>query len=325
MNKLKTSYLGLEMKSPLIVSSSRLTASLDGLKEAERAGAGAAVLKSLFEEQIHHEISAAPQGTNYPEADDYMAYYIEKNAVSEYLQLIRDARSNLKMPVIASINCYSSKGWTDFAKSIEGAGADAIEINLFFLPGSRKQSGADSENMYFEIIEKLTETIKIPISIKIGFRFSNILYMIDQFYVRGVKGVAMFNRFFEPDIDPERMEIVPSGIFSSAAERRYVLRWIAMASAQDINIDISATTGVHSGADAVRYLLAGATSVQACSVLYEKGISYINTINEEIASWMTSKGYGSIAEFRGCLNWRNIPKPEMYERTQFMKYFSSAD
>ncbi|MCU0362082.1 MAG: dihydroorotate dehydrogenase-like protein [Bacteroidales bacterium] len=325
MNKLETSYLGLKINSPLIVSSSRLTASLEGLQEAEKAGAGAAVLKSLFEEQIHHEISAAPQGSSYPEADDYMAYYIEKNAVSEYLQLIRDAKSKLKIPVIASINCYSSRGWTDFARSIEGAGADAIEINLFFLPHSRKQSGADSEKMYFEIIENLAGTIKIPISIKIGFRFSNILYMIDQFYMRGVKGVVMFNRFFEPDIDTERGEIVPAGIFSDASERRYVLRWVAMASAQDIAIDISATTGVHSGTDAIRYLLAGAASVQACSVLYEKGISYIKTMNDEIEAWMSSKGYGSIAEFRGSLNWRNITKPEMYERTQFMKYFSSAD
>jgi dihydroorotate dehydrogenase (fumarate) len=325
MKKLNTTYLGLSLKSPLIVSSSRLTASIENLENAEKNGAGAVVLKSLFEEQINFDISAYPHTADYPEADDYMAYYIRKNSVGEYLDLIRSAKKRLGIPVIASINCYSSEGWTDFAKEIAESGADAIEINVFFMPVDRKKSAADSEKLYFELIEKLKKTISIPLSIKISYKFSNILYIIDQFYMRGVNGVVMFNRFYEPDIDTDRMEIVPAPIFSTEAEMRYVLRWIAMASAQDIRIDISASTGVQSGNDAVKYLLAGAASVQVCSVLYGKGMSYLKTMNRQIEDWMSAKGYNSISEFRGKLNMHNYDKPALFERTQFMKYFSSTD
>jgi dihydroorotate dehydrogenase (fumarate) len=208
---------------------------------------------------------------------------------------------------------------------MEDAGADAIEINMFFLPHNRKMSSEDSEKMYFELIENLKAAVSLPVAIKIGYRFSNILYMIDQFYMRGVEGVVMFNRFYEPDIDVNRMEIVPAQVFSSEGDRRYVLRWVAMASAQDIDIDISASTGVHSGDDAIRYLLAGACTVQLCSVLYRKGFDVLKQINSRILDWMKEKGYRSLDEFRGKLNWANYEKPTVFERTQFMKYFSSID
>jgi len=325
MNKLNTTYLGLSLKSPLIVSSSRLTATIQSLVEAEKSGAGAVVLKSLFEEQINYDLSAYTHITDYPEAEDYMSYYVRKNSVNEYLELLREAKKKLGIPVIASINCYSSEGWIDFATEIAESGADALEINVFFMPTDRKKSASDSEKLYFELIEKLKAVVKIPVAIKIGYKFSNILYMIDQFYMRGVSGVVMFNRFYEPDIDTDKMMIVPASIFSTNQDMRYVLRWIAMASAQDIKIDISASTGVHSGNDAVKYLLAGASSVQVCSVLYEKGISYLNTMNRQIEEWMSAKGYKSISEFRGKLNMHNYGKPAVYERTQFMKYFSSTD
>jgi dihydroorotate dehydrogenase (fumarate) len=255
MEKLVTSYLGLTLKSPLIVSSSRLTSTIAHLEEAEENGAGAVVLKSLFEEQILHHISTLSVSQNYPEADDYISYYTRSHSVEEYLNLIGNARKRIKIPVIPSINCFSSEGWISFAKNIADSGADAIEINVFFMPLDRKRSSGDAEKIYFELIEKLKATVSIPIAIKIGSRFSNILYMIDQFYMRGVEGVVMFNRFYEPDIDTDKLKIIPASIFSNDLERRYVLRWIAMASAQDINIDISASTGVHSGEDAVRYLL----------------------------------------------------------------------
>ena len=325
MKKLETTYLGLTLGSPLIVSSSRLTASLKGLKEAENNGAGAVVIKSIFEEQIHHEISSMHYPGSYPEADDYVAYYIEKNSVSEYLNLIKDAKKNLSIPVIASVNCYSSRGWVEFARDIAESGADALEVNVFFLPMDRKIDSSQAEKLYFEIIEKLTGIVKIPLVIKLGFRFSNILYMIDQFYMRGVKGVVLFNRFYEPDIDTDKMTLVPSEIYSKSGDMRNVLRWVAMSSAMKLGINISASTGVHSGNDAIKYLLAGADSVQVCSVLYNKGISYLKTMNSEIEKWMSDKGFNSIDEFRGKLNWRNIDHPEVYERTQFMKYFSSAD
>ena len=325
MGKLSVKYLGLDLRSPLIVSSSRLTSNPGHLKEAEEYGAGAVVLKSLFEEQIDHYINSVPVSTGYPEADDYVSNYMRSNTVDEYLNLIKNAKESLSIPVIPSINCYTSGGWTGFAKNIAEAGADALEINVFFLPVDRKKTAAESEKIYLDLIEKLKKTIKIPIAVKIGFRFSNILNIIDQFYMRGVSGVVMFNRFYEPDIDLNRIDMIPASIFSSEAEMRYVLRWVGMASAQDIKIDISASTGVHSGNDAIKYLLAGANSVQVCSVLYSRGLSYLRNMNREIEDWMDLKGFSSVNDFRGRLNYRNYIKPVIYERTQFIKYFATED
>lgn len=325
MGKLDVKYLGLNLRSPLIVSSSRLTSTPGLLKEAEDCGAGAVVLKSLFEEQINHYISTFESSSVYPEADDYLAGYLKSNSVEEYLDLVRKAKEILSIPVIPSINCFSSEGWTGFAKNIAEAGADALEINVFFLPTDRRKTSAEAEKIYFDLIEKLRKTVKIPIAIKLGFRFSNILYMIDQFYMRKIEGVVMFNRFYEPDINIDKIDIVPAPVFSTDSERRLVIRWVAMASAQDIRMDISASTGVHSGADAIRYLLAGAHTVQVCSVLYEKGLPFLKEMNSKIESWMERNRFGSIADFRGRLNYRNYHKPVVYERTQFMKYFSSED
>ncbi|HUV01176.1 MAG TPA: dihydroorotate dehydrogenase-like protein [Bacteroidales bacterium] len=325
MEKLAVKYLGLNMNSPLIVSSSRLTATLDRLKLAEESGAGAVVLKSLFEEQINYYIHVLPSSPGFPEADDYMANYFRSNSVDEYLDLIRNAKKSLSIPVIPSINCFSTHGWTGFAKNIESVGADAIEINVFIMPVDRKKSSADCEKIYFDLIEKLKKSVRIPIVLKIGYRFSNILYMIDQFYMRGVEGVVMFNRFYEPDIDINRMEVIPASIFSTESEMRYVLRWIGMTSAQNIKINISASTGVHSGEDAVKYLLAGADSVQVCSILYNKGVKFLKTMNRQISEWMQKNEFGSISDFRGKLNYANYEKPAVFERTQFMKYFSSVE
>jgi dihydroorotate dehydrogenase (fumarate) len=324
MENLATKYLGLTLKSPLIVSSSRLTSTIGQLKEAEDNGAGAVVLKSLFEEQINYHINSM-SSHGYPEADDYLSNYIHANSVESYLDLIRKAKKNLSIPVIPSINCYTSRGWTGFAKNMAEAGADALEINVFFMPTDRKKSSADSEKLYLELIENLKKSVKIPLVLKIGFRFSNILFMIDQFYNRGIEGVVMFNRFYEPDIDINKMEVIPAAVFSQENERRYVLRWIGMASAQDIKIDISASTGVHTGQDAIKYLLAGADTVQVCSVLYNKGIPFIKTMNQQISDWMSSKKFKNIDDFRGKLNYLNYEKPTVFERTQFMKYFSSFE
>jgi len=325
MEKLSVKYLGMTLRSPLIVSSSRLTSTLGSLKEAEDNGAGAVVLKSLFEEQIKRSISKLQTFTGYPEADDYLSNYVESHSVEEYLTLITKAKENLSIPVIPSINCYSSEGWTGFAKNIADAGADALEINVFLLPLDRKKSSADCERIYLDLIEKLKKIIKIPLAIKLGYRFSNILNIIDQFYMRRVEGVVMFNRFYEPDIDIDRIDIIPASIFSTGSEIRLVLRCIAMASAQDIKIDISASTGVHDGAGAIKYLLAGAQSVQVCSVLYEKGMPFLKNMNKQIETWMDKNKFKTIDDFRGKLNYRNYSKPFVFERTQFMKYFASQD
>jgi dihydroorotate dehydrogenase (fumarate) len=306
MHKLTTSYLGLNLKSPVIVSSSRLTSNIDNLKTAEENGAGAVVLKSLFEEQIMYYINQLPLKEGFPEADDYISAYARSHSVEEYLNLIRKAK-------------------TDFSGKISDAGADALEINAFFMPLDRKMSSSEAEKLYLKLVERVVEKLTIPVAMKIGTRFSNVLYMIDQFYARGVKGVVMFNRFYEPDIDIRRMQIVPAQIFSSGEEKRYVLRWIAMASAQGIRIDISASTGVKNGEDVIKYLLAGADTVQVCSVLYEKGLPYLAELNSELTKWMTERDYKTIGEFKGKLNWKNTEKPVVFERTQFMKYFSSID
>jgi dihydroorotate dehydrogenase (fumarate) len=325
MGKLSTQYLGLDIKSPVIVSSSGLTSTIESLIAAELNGAGAVVLKSLFEEQINQNIASYTPTPGFPEADDYISSYLRAHSLDEYLNLIKTAKASLSIPIIASINCYSSEGWTDFARSMEEAGADALEVNVFFMPLDRKSSSTEAEKIYLSLIEKLKLTIKIPISIKVGMRFSNILNMIDQFYMRGVQGVVMFNRFYEPDIDIDKMQIVPASVFSDESERRFVLRSVAMATAQDIRIDVSASTGVNSGDDVVRYLLAGAHSVQVCSVLYRKGMPFLKSINSQLEAWMDKNKFKSINEFRGKLNWSNYEKPVVFERTQFMKYFSSID
>jgi dihydroorotate dehydrogenase (fumarate) len=229
------------------------------------------------------------------------------------------------IPVIPSINCFSTGTWIEFASRIQEAGADAIEINAFFLPLDKQLKATDSEQIYLDLVAKLMKKVTIPVVLKIGFRFSNVLNLIDQLYARGVKGVVLFNRFYEPDIDINRIEIVPAQILSSGIEKRYVLRWVAMASALGLRLNISASTGVTSGEDVVKYLLAGADTVQVCSVLYQKGLPFLKEINQQLSDWMARNNFDSINEFRGMLNWKNTRKPVVFERTQFMKYFSSLD
>ncbi len=325
MSNLNVNYLGLNLKSPVIAGSSSHTSTAERVREAEESGAGAVVLKSLFEEQINSVVAASAQPVSYPEADDYMAYYIKSNAVESYLKLISDAKKAVGIPVIPSINCISPGSWLDFAVRIQEAGADALEVNMFFLPTDSKMTAGEAEEEYLRLVEKLKSVIKIPVALKIGFRFSNILNLLEKLHFRGVEGVVMFNRFYEPDIDIEKMTITSAGVLSTSDEKRYVLRWIAMASALGFGLDISASTGVKNGEDAVKYILAGAKTVQVCSVLYEKGLPYIKTINSQIAGWMERKGFKSIDEFAGKLNYSSIEKPSVFERTQFMRYFSSHE
>ncbi|HQG51900.1 MAG TPA: dihydroorotate dehydrogenase-like protein [Bacteroidales bacterium] len=325
MSMLDTQYLGLEIKSPVIVGSCGFSSKIEKMKEAETYGAGAIVMKSLFEEQINSLIASSHVPNIHPEAEDYMSNYIKSHSVDEYLKLISEAKKSLHIPVIASINCITSETWIEFARNIEGAGADAIEINMFFLPVSSNVLPEEAEKQYLILAEKLKKTIKIPIAIKIGFRFTNVLNLVEMLYRRGIDGIVMFNRFYEPDIDIEKMKIVPATIFSTSDECRYVLRWIAMTSALNMKIDISASTGVHSGNEAIKYMLAGASTVQVCSVLYKKGLQQIKTINEQISDWMKRNNFNTIQQFRGKLNYSSISEPMMFERTQFMKYFSSHE
>ncbi len=323
MTTISTRYLGLELSSPVIVGSSNFTSKVESIAEAEAAGAGAVVLKSLFEEQIVSLAHSMSSAELYPEADDYLQYYTRTNSVEAYLDLVAGARKRVNIPVIASINCFSPKGWIDFALEIEKAGADALEVNIFFIPTDMLKGSTASETIYFQIIDNLKKKLKIPITVKIGQKFSNLLNFVWQIYNHGATGVVMFNRFYEPDIDIENMKIVPASVLSNPVEQRYVLRWIGMVSAQDIEIDISATTGVYSSEDAIKYLLAGATTVQVCSALYKRGFRVVSEINEGLHKWMANKEFKAVDDFRGMFNYRNIDNPSLFERSQFMRHYSS--
>ncbi len=322
MNQLETTYLGLRLPSPIIASSSGLTANIDKIRTLEENGVGAVVLKSLFEEQILHEAGKLSSYSDYPEAGDYIRYYTRDHSLDEYLGLITRAKKAVGIPVIASVNCISAADWVGFSKRMEEAGADAIELNVFFLPLNPAEQGNTFERTYFTLAEKIRETVSIPVAFKLGQGFTNPLYIVDQLYRRKVNGVVLFNRFYEPDIDPDRMGFSAAEVFSSPADLRQSLRWVGIISGMIPEIDVAASTGVHSGRAVIKQLLAGAKAVQVCSVLYRKGLDQVAVMKQELEQWMKEKGYGSVEEFRGKLSYRKLPDPAVYERSQFMKYFS---
>ncbi len=320
MSQLETTYLGLKLKNPVIVGSSGLTSSIEKIKKIEKAGAGAIVLKSIFEEQIKFEAGKMANGSDSPEALDYVNFYVKNNTLQEYLDLIKKAKEEVKIPIIASINCVSSKEWTGFAKSIEEAGADAVEINVFVLPNDRNAPAEKYENIYFELAEKLKSTLKIPFAFKLGSHFSNLTGFIQKL---NVPGVVLFNRFYAPDIDIDNFKFTAAEVFSSPSDIRNSLRWVGIISSKVSKMDIAASTGVHDGKAIIKQLLAGANAVQVCSAIYKNGIDYLETMIKEVEDWMSKHGYNNIDEFRGKMSYSNIDDPLVYERSQFMKYFSS--
>ncbi len=322
MADLRVNYLGLELASPLVPSSSGLTASPERIREMEKAGAGAVVLKSLFEEQILYDSDRYLESHSSPEAEDYLRGYIREHAVDEYLRLIEETKRKVSIPVIASINCVSAEEWIDFAGRIEEAGADALEVNVYFLPLSDDLESAEYEHTYCELAERLKEKLTIPVAFKLGRQFTNLTRLVARLAHRKVEGVVLFNRFYEPDIDIEKMELTAAPVFSRPEELRQTLRWIGLLADRFPGLSLAASTGVHDATAAIKLLLAGADVVQLCSVLYEKGIPVIEEILKDIAEWMEGKGFGSISEFRGRLSYARLKDPVMYERSQFMKYFS---
>lgn len=323
MANLNTSYAGLSLRNPFIISSSGLTNSPDRIRKLDNLGAGAVVLKSLFEEQIVFESGKLMQGADYPEAYDYVSRYARDNSVAEYLNLIREAKRSVHIPVIASINCVSASGWMDFAASIEEAGADALELNVFILPVDKDKDASYYDQLYFELLSGVKKRVGIPVILKLGPQFTNLAYMVNQLRVRKADAVVLFNRFYAPDINPADLKMGSAEVFSSPADIRASLRWVGIISSQVPGIDISASTGVHSGEAAIKMLLAGAKTVQVCSVLYKNGLDFLSTMIDKLESWMLEKKYKSIDEFRGKMSYSNIPDPAVYERAQFMKYFSN--
>jgi len=328
MANLETKYLGLTLRNPVVVSSSGLTNSVDKIGKLVEAGAGAVVLKSLFEEQINHEINNIiykGEGFDYPEAYDYVKGYTRDNSVADYLTLIKEAKAKYDIPIIASINCFSSDEWVGFAKQIQDAGADAIELNVFVVNTDKNSKTDAYEHLYIDVVSSVSQVVSIPISVKLGLYFSNLVNVVDRLSVSGASGVVLFNRFYEPDIDIEKMALTSAEVLSTPADMRRTLRWVAIVSDKINNFDISASTGVHDGAAVVKQLLAGATTVQTCSAIYKNGPKVITEMIDKLNTWMDSKGYNSIDEFRGKMSYGEIENPAMYERAQFMKYFSSYE
>ena len=321
MADLTTKFLGIDLKNPVIVSSSNLTASADKIVACEKAGAGAVVLKSLFEEQI--QADTAKMMDNIDEAHVSESYsYLMKTGnyhyIDEYLTLLQEAKSRVSIPVIASINCVSPGSWIDYAERLEKLGADALELNVFILPADVAKLGVDIENIYIDVCRKVKKKITIPFSLKIGPHFSGLANMIRVLADEGAAGFILFNRFYQPDVDIENLKIVPAREFSAPQEMALALRWIALLSGE-IEADFAAATGIHDGESVVKQLLVGAKAVQLCSVLYQKGVDYIQTILKEVADWMDRHNYASIGAFRGILCQEESDHPEAFERAQYVK------
>lgn len=325
MIDIKTKYAGLTLRNPLIVGSSGLTNNPSKIKDFEKSGAGAVVLKSLFEEQIEMQSDVLLENSDYPEAADYIHNYVKANQVTEYINLIKEAKTQCTIPVIASINCYKADVWVDFARQIELAGADALELNVFFMETELCYKEDELINTYVEIIRKVKEIVSIPVIMKIGKSFSNIPALVEILRVNGADGVVLFNRYYQPDIDINTLQIVSGNVFSSHSDLSDTIRWTAIVSGKIPGISIASSTGVHDWEDVIKCLLAGASAVQLCSALYTHGGEIISQILVCMEEWMHQAHFETIDEFRGRLNYARIPDPSMYERSQFMKYFSNRD
>ena len=322
MTDLKTTFAGLQLKNPIIISSSGLTNSAGKNKKLAEAGAGAVGLKSLFEEQIFIEADQLKDPT-YSEGNDYLAEYIREHKLSEYLELIKESKKVCDIPIIASINCYTDSEWINFAKQIEEAGADALEINILALQSDVQYKYGSFEQRHIDILSHIKRVVKLPVIMKLGDNLTNPVTLIDQLYANGAAAVVLFNRFYQPDIDIEKMEHISGNVFSNASDLSKTLRWIGIASAMVDKIDYAASGGIHKPEAVVKAILAGASAVEVCSAIYQNTNMYIGEMTRFLQTWMEGKGFKNIAQFKGKLNAKDVQGINMWERTQFLKYFSS--
>ena len=328
MVDLSTEYLGMKLKNPVIAGSSGLTNSVKSIKELEENGAGAVVLKSIFEEEIAFEYEdilkeAESKGYNLDQFD-YYDYKIKEDNLDKYTTLINESKKNVSIPVIASVNCVYSHEWLAFASQLEKAGADALELNMFFLPSDFERTSEEKEKAYFQIIEQVQKAVSLPIALKISYYFSNLGPMIQKLSDTGISGLVLFNRFFSPDFDIDKFEVKNSNVFSAPSDLSISLRWIAIMAAR-VNCNLAASTGVHDGEALIKQLLAGADAVQVASTLYKNGKGRIGEMLKTLEDWMEGKGYGSLSDFRGKMSQAKSSNPAAYERAQFMKYFGGKN
>lgn len=325
MIDLSTKFMGLSLKNPIIAGSSGLSSSLAGIKKLEEGGAGAVVLKSIFEEEIFYEMDDlmknVPATSRYMERFDYHDLVIKGENLAKYTTLISAAKQAVAIPIVASINCSYSYEWTDYAKRLESAGADALELNMFFLPTDQERSAEEMERTYFKVVEKIVEKVSIPVVLKISHYFTCLGQTIQKLSKQGISGLVLFNRFYSPDFDIEELKVKQTNILSTPGDLATSLRWIAMMS-QKVDCDLVASTGIHDGEAVIKQLLAGAQAVQVVSTLYKNGPLYIQTMLDKLEDWMTRHGYEKLEDFRGKMSQDKSVDPAIYERVQFMKYFS---
>jgi dihydroorotate dehydrogenase (fumarate) len=320
MPNTSTTYMGLQLRNPLIVASSGLTRSLEKVRECENAGAGAVVLKSLFEEVLaEKDYGVKDSIIDHTEAYDYYYAHLELlYGAKDYTDLIREAKAQLSIPVIASINCVSTEWWPDFARQVEAAGADALELNVFTTAIDLTMDSNTLEELYFRILATVKSKVGIPVALKIAPWFSALPHLAVEFGRRGLNGLVLFNRFTQPDIDIHEMKLKTTFSLSKNDEMHLPLRWTALMS-HYLDYDICAGTGVKTGEDVIKLLLAGASAVQVASVLYERGLSPLAEFVSGLEQWMTEKGFNEIAEFKGALNFHKASSPSHYLRSQFME------
>ena len=344
MPDLSCTYLGLKLKNPLIVGSSGLTSSLENLKTAARLGAGAVILKSVFEEQIKFETDKLIESDNkeikpwkdafndivsdkefyFTEAFNYLTSYAREHTLKQYLAYISEAKKTIDIPVIASINCTSQHDWQYFAQRIQKAGADALELNVYLLPSDFNKKATENEQVYFDVIKEVKKYVTIPVALKTGYYFSSLAKILLELSETGISGLTLFNRPYNPDIDIEELNVTATNIFSNDSEYSNTLRWVAILSGR-IKCDIAASTGIHNYQTVIKQLLAGADVVQMASVFYKNHFDVLPAIISGLEAWMTLHNLSKISDFRGLLAQKNIANPASYERVQFLRLFSSID
>jgi dihydroorotate dehydrogenase (fumarate) len=323
MADLSTEYLGLVLKNPIIAGSSGLTGSVERVKDLEANGAGAVVLKSIFEEEIaleHRDVleQVAAQGYDV-DAYEYYDHQIRGDKLRAYIDLVTGCKKSVSIPVIASVNCMYSYEWASFARELESAGADALELNMFFMPSDLTRSSADQEQAYLDTIAKVQQQVSIPIALKMSYHFTSLGRTIIELSKSGVAGLVLFNRFYSPDFDIDKFRVVSRNILSTPAELGVSLRWVAMMSGR-VGCDLAASTGIHDGQAVVKQLLAGAKAVQIVSTLYKNGTAHIQSMLQEVDTWMTQQGFYGLEQFRGKMSQTESDNPAIYERVQFMRY-----
>ena len=325
---LTTTYLGMKLRTPLVPSASPLSEEIDNIKRMEDAGASAVVLSSLFEEQLlldryelHHHLTHGAESfaealTYIPEPDDI------RLGAEDYLERIRKAKEAVSIPIIASLNGVSIGGWTDYASMIQGAGADALELNIYYIPTDPTLTGAEVEQTYLNILTMVKSLVTIPVAVKLSPFFSNLANMARRLDEVGADALVLFNRFYQPDIDLDNLVVRPNVILSTPQALRLPLRWIAILYGR-VRADLAATSGIHTAQDVIKMLMAGANVAMLCSVLLRHGVNHIRLIEEGLRQWMEERGYESVGQMRGSMSQIHCENPGEFERAQYIRALHS--